>query len=123
VPVIDDDTYGCQQVNVHEQRANSYSLWHSIRRMIQVRKEYPAFGRGEFEWIDCENDAIAAYTRTFEGQIIYVFNNLSAGEQTITIPFSSSIQQLTDLLTDKTYPVKKNRLALKLGPRQYLWLI
>jgi maltose alpha-D-glucosyltransferase/alpha-amylase len=122
VPIIDDDTYGCQQVNVHEQRANSYSLWHSIQRMIQVRKEYPAFGRGEFEWVDCETDTIAAYARAFEDKIVYVFNNLSAEEQIITIPFSSSAQQLTDLLTEKVYPITENSLTLNLSPRQYLWL-
>ena len=62
VPIIDDDTYGRQQVNVKFQQGNPYSLWHSVHQMIEVRKEHPAFGRGDFQWIDCANEAIAAYT-------------------------------------------------------------
>jgi len=123
IPIIDDDTYGRQQVNVAEQRENEYSLWHSIQHMIQVRREYPAFGRGDFEWIDCENDAVAAYTRSFEGQVIYVVNNLSAGEQIITFSLPEDIQQLTDILTDTLHHCQDNTITLKLNPRQILWLV
>lgn len=123
VPIIDDDTYGPQQVNVKSQQDNPYSLWHSIRNMIRVRKEHPAFGRGDFQWIDCENEAIAAYVRTYENQVIYVVNNLSAQEQVISIPLSEPSRKLTDLLTGKDYHVTDHALTLKLTPRQYIWLI
>jgi maltose alpha-D-glucosyltransferase/alpha-amylase len=122
VPIIDDDTYGCQQVNVIGQQENEFSLWHSVQRMIQIRKEYPVFGRGDFEWIDYENNAIAAYVRSFEDQVIYVLNNLSAGEQTITFSVNSSAGQLTDLLTEKIFPLNENSVTLTMSPRQYLWL-
>ena len=122
VPIIDDDTYGCQQVNVKDQQENPSSLWHSIQHMIQVRKTYSAFGRGDFQWIDCKNDAIASYTRTYEKQTLYILNNLSAGEQTISIPLPKSPKQLTDILTDTIYYVQDHTLTLELGPRQFLWL-
>lgn len=123
VPIIDDDTYGPQQVNVKSQQDNPYSLWHSIRNMIRVRKEYPAFGRGDFQWIDCENESIAAYVRTYENQVIYIVNNLSAQEQVISIPLAEPSRKLTDLLTGKDYHVIDHVLTLKLTPRQYIWLI
>ena len=122
VPIIDDDTYGCQQVNVIGQQENEFSLWHSVQRMIQIRKEYPVFGRGDFEWIDCENDAIAAYVRSLEDQVIYVVNNLSAGEQVITISAPKSSQQLTDILTGTVYRIQDHTLSLKLTARQFVWL-
>ncbi len=122
IPIIDDDTYGRQQVNVAGQQENSYSLWHSVQHMIEVRKEYPAFGRGDFQWIDFDNEAIAGYTRTYENQVIYVVNNLSAGEQDITLPLPDSTQQLTDILTDTVHYAQEHTLTLKLGPRQVLWL-
>jgi maltose alpha-D-glucosyltransferase/alpha-amylase len=122
IPIIDDDTYGCQQVNVTEQRANENSLWHAIQHMIQIRKEHPAFGRGDFEWIDCENDAIAAYSRTFESQDILVVNNLSAAEQSITISLSAPSSQFTDLITGTLYHIQDGSLTLQLNPRQFLWL-
>jgi maltose alpha-D-glucosyltransferase/alpha-amylase len=122
VPIIDDDTYGCQQVNVAEQQENSYSLLHSVRHMIRVRKEHPTFGRGDFEWIDCQNDAIAAYTRTFEGEVVIVLNNLSTLEQNISISAPVAAKQVNDLLTKTTYHIQENTLNVKLNPRQYLWL-
>jgi len=123
VPIIDDDTYGRQQVNVKSQQENPYSLWHSIRQMIRARKEHSVFGRGDFQWIDCENDGIAAYTRSYENQVIYVFNNLSASEQVITIPIAERTRPFTDILTGKEYFINDRMLTLKLSPRQYFWLI
>jgi maltose alpha-D-glucosyltransferase / alpha-amylase len=122
LPIIDDDTYGRQQVNVKSQQENPASLWNSIRHMIEVRKAHPVFGRGDFQWIDCENDAIAAYTRSYENEVVYVFNNLSASEQVITIPVPERTRPFTNLLTGKEFFILDGQLTLKLGPRQYFWL-
>jgi maltose alpha-D-glucosyltransferase/alpha-amylase len=123
LPIIDDDTYGRKQVNVKSQQENPYSLWHSVRNMIHTRKKYPAFGRGDFQWIDCYNEAIAAYTRTYEDQIIYVFNNMSAREQLFSIPMPDITHPLTDILTGKQVHIQDQTLTLKMSPRQYLWLV
>ena len=123
LPIVDDDVYGPQQVNVKSQRENPYSLWHSIRHMIQMRKKYPVFGRGDFVWMDCENEAIAAYIRSYDGQVVYVFNNLSAREQVIYVPIPERTRSLTDILTGKDYYVNEYVLMLRMGPRQYLWLV
>ena len=90
--------------------------------MIRVRKEHPTFGRGDFEWIDCQNDAIAAYTRTFEGEVVIVLNNLSTLEQNISISAPVGAKQVNDLLTKTTYHIQESTLNVKLNPRQYLWL-
>ncbi len=123
LPIIDDDTYGAKQVNVKSQQKNPYSLWHAVRNMIHTRKQYLAFGRGDFQWIDCYNEAIAAYTRSYENQTIYVFNNMSAREQVFSIPMPDLAGPLTDILTGKEYPVQDGTLTLKMTPRQYLWLV
>jgi len=122
LPIIDDDTYGNQQVNVKSQQENPYSLWHSIRHMIRVRRQFQAFGRGDFQWIDCDNDAIAAYMRTYENQTIYVLNNLSAREHNLTFPVAEASGSLVDILTSKEYHLKDHTLTVKISPRQYIWL-
>ena len=123
IPIIDDDTYGSTQVNVEDQIANPDSLWHSIRNMIQIRKEHMAFGRGDFQWIDCGNEALATYTRAYDKETIYVFNNMSALEQEISVPIHERRADLTDLLTGEQYPVSNQMLLLYLTPRQTLWLV
>ncbi|UCC88055.1 MAG: maltose alpha-D-glucosyltransferase, partial [Anaerolineales bacterium] len=46
-PVIDDPTYGYQQVNVEAQQADPDSLLNQMRNMIRIRKAHAALGRGE----------------------------------------------------------------------------
>ena len=46
LPVIMDPIYGHQVTNVEAQLASSTSLLHWTRRMIEVRKQNPAFGLG-----------------------------------------------------------------------------
>jgi maltose alpha-D-glucosyltransferase/alpha-amylase len=121
-PVIDDELYGPHKVNVEIQREEPFSMWNTIRKMIAARKEHHAFGWGEFEWIDCENDSIAAYRRTFEEETILVFQNLSDAPQKISYEPKRSAKVRTDLLTQKQYKTKNRRVSLDLAPYQYLWL-
>ena len=48
VPIIDDDTYGCQQVNVTEQQENEFSLWHSVQRIDSDTEIIPCLWTGRF---------------------------------------------------------------------------
>jgi maltose alpha-D-glucosyltransferase/alpha-amylase len=90
--------------------------------MIDVRKEHHAFGWGEFEWIDCENDNLAAYRRTFEEETILIFQNLSDKVQKISYRPIRSKKVRIDLLTQKEYVSEDGKVTLKLHPYQYLWL-
>jgi len=45
-PVIKDDVYGFQRVNVAAQEADPDSLLNRLRHMIRVRKEHPFWQRG-----------------------------------------------------------------------------
>ena len=121
-PVIDDEIYGPQKVNVELQRNDTFSMWNAIRHMIAVRKEHQAFGWGEFEWIDCGNKSVAAYRRTFEKEIILVFQNLSNKTQTISYKPKRSTRVRIDLLSQKEYVSQGGLVSLKLAPYQYLWL-
>ena len=46
LPPIQDPLYGFQAVNVEAQARSPNSLLNWMRRMIAVRKQHPAFGRG-----------------------------------------------------------------------------
>jgi maltose alpha-D-glucosyltransferase/alpha-amylase len=122
-PIIDDDVYGPLRVNVESQQKDGSSLWHSIRHMITIRQQYHAFGRGEFEWVDCNNDSITAYRRTYEGQTVLVFQNLSDMGQKVSYETKRPVKVRTDLLTQKIYVSRDGRVNLELAPYQYLWLM
>ena len=122
-PLIDDDVYGPSKVNVEAQRKDSNSMLNAIRHMIAVRKGHHAFGRGEFEWIDCNNNSVAAYRRTIEEESVLVFHNLSDQAQRASYKAKRPAYVRTDLLTGEKFSSNDGNIDLKLAPYQYLWLI
>ncbi len=121
-PVIDNDIYGPAKVNVEAQRADPASLWNTIRRMIVIRKQHRAFGWGEFDWVDCGNPHIAAYRRTFEGENILVFHNLSGDAQKVSYETKEPLKIQSDLLTQREFACPNGQMELELAPYEYLWL-
>lgn len=86
LPVLCDDTYGYQQVNVAAQEDDPDSYLNLIRFLIQTRQSQPALKTGEMEWVETENTAVLAFRRHFDNQdgILCVFN-LSNQPQTFTL--------------------------------------
>src|SRR5439155_24146184 len=54
-PVISDPVYGYQAINVEAQLRDSSSLLNWMKRLIRLRKRYPAFGRGTIEFLHPTN--------------------------------------------------------------------
>jgi maltose alpha-D-glucosyltransferase/alpha-amylase len=113
-PLIEDPVYGAAQVNVEAQVQDPHSLWHTIRKMIAIRKQRPAFGRGGFEWVESGSDAVAAYLRTTPAETILALHNLTDQPVKITLAFNG-----TDLLNNEPLASGTHILA----PFQYRWLL
>jgi maltose alpha-D-glucosyltransferase/alpha-amylase len=117
--VIREAPYGVDHANVADEIQDPGSLWHTIRSMIEVRRQHPAFGRGDFEWLDSGNDHLAIFQRDYTKETIIAIHNLSDEPQTIIagrLPPGSH----TDLLTGKQIDLSHEPLTL--SPYQYFWL-
>src|SRR5687767_13560946 len=101
--IIGDDVYEPARVNVDTQRRDPNSMWHTIRHMLSIRKRHHAFDRGDFEWMDCQNDKITVFQRTYQGEMILAIHNLSDEEQSVSLKIKASARSLTDLLTQKEF--------------------
>jgi len=68
-----------QQVekDINKPESLSYKIFSSLKQMINVRNQHPAFGRGELKWIDGLPDEVLGFYRTFKEDKILVLNNLS----------------------------------------------
>jgi len=115
-PVISDETYGYQNVNVEAQMADPHSLFNQIRHMISMRKQYPAFGLADFQWADVGTKAVAVYQRNYHEDNFLILNNLS--EQPVDIQLPENAEGYLDILDGQTYHAP----TLQLGAYQYLWL-
>lgn len=117
-PVISNKVYGPQRVNVAAQLADPASLFHTIQHMIAVRKQEPAFGRGDLAWVEVGTKAVAAYQRRYGGAQLLILENLSGQEQTLSIPQEFHGEYI-NLLTGQPVQIS---LTLKLNAFDYLWL-
>jgi maltose alpha-D-glucosyltransferase/alpha-amylase len=124
VPLIDDDTYGYQKINVATQRADSSSLFHTMKRIIATRRAYPVLGWGNCDFLPAANKAILAYLRSTGEAGMLIVCNLSDQTQTATLSLSDLVGITpVEVLTGKPFPtINKADYALTLSPYQYYWL-
>ena len=115
-PVIADGRFSYRHVNVQAQRADPDSLFNALRHMIAVRKQHPAFGRGDFAWAEVGSPAVVAYWRTLADDRVLMIHNLS--DQAQPIELADQPQAWLDVLT-------QSRLTphVSLQPYQFLWLV
>jgi maltose alpha-D-glucosyltransferase/alpha-amylase len=77
LPVNIDPEYHYEAVNVDAQQNNPDSLLWWMKRLIALRKNFKAFGRGSLEFLHPENRKVLAFLRHYEGETILVVANLS----------------------------------------------
>src|SRR6202521_3675174 len=72
LPVNIDPEFHYEAVNVEVQETNLSSFLWWIRRVIAIRKRFPAFGHGDFQILSPSNNKVLAFTRTYDTQTILV---------------------------------------------------
>ncbi len=122
-PVISDPLYGYQAVNVEAQQRTQYSLLRWMKRMIAVRKQYPAFGRGDTRFLNPDNARILAFVRCYQGQDILIVCNLSRSAQPVELDISEYRGATpVELLGDTRFPpVGDLPYFLTLAPYGFYW--
>ena len=77
LPAILDPEYHYEAINVEMQKRNTSSLFWFMKKMINMRKFYKAFSRGDMKFINAENPKVLAFTRTYEDETLLIICNLS----------------------------------------------
>jgi len=121
-PVIDTPPYSYQTVNVAAQKTDPSSLWHVMRRMIQLRKEHSLLGMGELTWVETGQAEILAFYRKSNGKRLLLIHNLSNAPQEVRLTIEGNNPKLIDLLSGQEFSPRKNILNLRLMPYQSCWL-
>jgi maltose alpha-D-glucosyltransferase / alpha-amylase len=85
LPPIMDANYGFQAINVEAQQRDPSSLLNWMARMIRVRKNHAAFGRGNLEFLYPRNRKVLAYLREYEGQRLLCVFNLARSAQAVEL--------------------------------------
>jgi maltose alpha-D-glucosyltransferase/alpha-amylase len=123
LPVISDAVYGYQAVNVEAQERSPYSLLNWTKRLVRVRKQHRAFGRGSITFLQPENPHVLAYLREYQGDVILVVNNLSASAQAVQLDLAAYAGYTPiELLGETAFlPVDETPYAITLSPYGFFW--
>ena len=85
LPPIMDAIYGYQSINVEAQQRSPSSLLNWMRRMIAVRKNHSAFGRGALRLLYPRNRKVLAFVREHEDQRILCVFNMGRSAQAVEL--------------------------------------
>jgi len=88
LPAIQDPIYGYEAVNVEAQMRAPASQLNWLRRLISVRRNFRAFGRGTLRFLYPSNRKVLAYLREFEEETILCVANLSRAPQAVELDLS-----------------------------------
>jgi maltose alpha-D-glucosyltransferase/alpha-amylase len=125
LPLISDPEYSYEAVNVENQQANQNSLLWWTRRIIETRKRYKAFGRGDIKFLHPANSKVLSFIRTYEDEQILVVANLSRFPQAAELDLSS-YKGFTpvEAFSQNMFPVIKDAPYLfTLSSHGYYWLV
>lgn len=125
LPMITDGVYGYQALNVESQRAYSTSFLNWTRRMIQTRKAYKAFGRGEIEFLDAANPKVLGYMRVYGEERILVVNNFSRFVQPVELDLKKWQGYFPiEMMGNTRFPaIGELPYFLTLGPHGFYWFL
>ncbi|PTE20517.1 maltose alpha-D-glucosyltransferase [Cereibacter changlensis JA139] len=123
LPTILDPVYGHQAVNVEAQTGDQSSLLNWMRRLITVRKQHPAFGRGLMTLLYPRNRKVLAYLRQHEGTTILCVANLSDSAQAAELDLGRFRGLVPVELTGRSAfpPVGDLPYMLTLPPYGFFW--
>ncbi|WP_121354424.1 maltose alpha-D-glucosyltransferase [Flavisolibacter nicotianae] len=126
LPVILDPQYHYESVNVETQRANTSSLFWFMKRIINLRKKYKAFSRGDMTFIPVDNPKILAFTRSYQDETLLVVVNLSKYSQPAEIDLSEFKGYVPlEAFSKSRFPAIKESSPyfFTLGPHDYQWFV
>ena len=123
LPVIIDPEYHYELRNVEVQHANSHSLLWWTRRILDLRKQYSAFGNGSFEALHANNPKVFAFLRETDDETILVVANLSRLSQYVELDLSRYRGRTpVELFGQTSFPtIGEQPYLLSLSPHGFFW--
>ena len=123
LPPLMDPVYGFQAVNVEAQLRTPTSLLRWLRRFVELRKQHPVFGLGDYRVLRPENPKIFAHIRSFSEDIVLCVHNLARSAQAVELDLSAFAGRVpVELFGNTEFPrIGELPYLLTLGPRGFFW--
>jgi maltose alpha-D-glucosyltransferase/alpha-amylase len=125
LPVIIDPEYKYESINVESQQMSSSSLLWWMKRIINMRKQYKAFGRGNIHFLTPANAKIIAFTRSYGGETILVLANLSRFPQAAELELEGFEDYVPmEMFSHNKFPrITDLPYLFTMAPHGYFWFV
>ena len=125
LPAIIDLEYHYTAVNVEKQQNNSSSFLWFMKRLIALRKQYRAFGRGTIEFPPSDNSSVLAFIRRHESETLLVVANLSRFCQAAQLDLADYAgTEVVDMFSANRFPaIDSHPYIVTLGPHSFYWFL
>ncbi|WP_407316371.1 maltose alpha-D-glucosyltransferase [Pseudomonas sp. nanlin1] len=130
LPPIMDPLYGYQSVNVETQANDPHSLLNWTRRMLAVRRQQKAFGRGTLKMLSPSNRRILAYIREYTGadgktELVLCVANVSRAAQAAELDLAQYAGMVpVEMLGGSAFPpIGQLNFLLTLPPYGFYWFL
>jgi maltose alpha-D-glucosyltransferase/alpha-amylase len=125
-PPLRDGPFGYHRVNAEDQRHDGASFLNWMERAIRTRKEWAAFGWGEWRILGARNPAVLAHLATWDGSSALAIHNFADAPARVTIrlPADAHAGRWRHIFgpVDGAAPaVEDGQLRLELEPYGYHW--
>lgn len=103
-------------------------IYKKVKRLIEVRKNYPTISRGDFVEVKSNKPEIFSYLRTGKYDKILILNNLSDSKvyAELNLDLSDGLNEIKmkELITkeEKIFKIEDKKLVVKLKPYETMWL-
>ncbi|HEY3247746.1 MAG TPA: maltose alpha-D-glucosyltransferase [bacterium] len=123
LPVIVDPEYHFETLNVEVQQNNPHSLLWWTKRLIALRRQHRAFGRGSLHVLQPENPKVLAFVRRLDDELILVVCNLSRFVQGAAIDLHEFRGAVPVEMFGRVEfpPVTDASYFFTLGPHAFYW--
>ncbi|MBJ9974022.1 maltose alpha-D-glucosyltransferase [Pseudomonas sp. S75] len=130
LPPVMDPLYGYQSVNVEAQSHDPHSLLNFNRRLLAVRNQQKAFGRGSLRMLSPNNRRILAYVREYTDaqgntEVILCVANVSRAAQAAELDLSAYVDKVpVEMLGGNAFPpIGQLPFLLTLSPYGFYWFL
>jgi maltose alpha-D-glucosyltransferase/alpha-amylase len=123
LPVHMDPVYGYAAINVEAQQRDPSSLLHFMKRLLALRRQHKAFGRGTIEFLRPENRKVLVYLRRWRADVLLIVANLSRFVQPVELDLGEYQGFVPVEMFGRTEfpPIGELPYFLTLGPHSFYW--
>ena len=124
LPLITEQGYHYEAVNVETQQDNPASLLSWTRQLIGLRKRQPVLARGTIEFVEPDNPHVLAFTRSLDGEAPFLcVANLSRLAQDVELDLRPYAQHTPVEAFGQTRfaPIGDGHYHLTLAPYGFFW--